>query len=367
MNNIDKQYLDLLKDILKKGKNKSDRTGTGTISVFGKQLRHDMSLGFPIITTKKVVFKTVVRELLWFLRGETNIKHLIKQNCHIWDGDAYKAYCKFASKVEEPDYNIHVDDPRKNCTRLMTMKEFITKIKSDDEFANRFGELGPIYGRQWRKWKKVDGTYTRYIDQIKNVIRDLKQNPDSRRIIVSAWNVSELENMTLPPCHNFFQFYTRELSISERLVLVSKTYNNFEPFDFFGIKRLEHSDIDKLYPVPRRSVSLMFNMRSCDVPLGLPFNISSYAILLELIAMEVNMQPDELIVNIGDAHIYKNQIDGAKEQVKRNTKQLPKLTINNEFWNHDTTLLKQINYIQADDFFLTNYQHHEKIDYPLSN
>jgi thymidylate synthase len=317
MNNIDKQYQALLQDILDNGVEKSDRTGTGTISVFGRQIRHKMSEGFPLLTTKKMAFKTMVTELLWFLRGDTNIKFLLDYNCHIWDGDAYKAY------KTKYGYN-DIDCP-------LSMGEFITKIKTDDTFAKQWGELGPVYGKQWRDYngelrtelsttKGEDGFYkyiTKHIpgiDQIQNLIDDLKTNPDSRRLMVSAWNVAALDQMVLPPCHYGFQLYTRELSIEERLDLASKTYSTFEPFDFYVG---DHNEIDELYPVPKRAISLMWNQRSVDTFLGLPFNIASYGLLLEILAKEVNMVPDELIGNLGDVHLYKNHIEQAKEQIGR--------------------------------------------------
>jgi thymidylate synthase len=208
MNNLDKQYLQLLQDILENGSEKRDRTGTGTISVFGRQIRHKMSDGFPLLTTKKMYWKGVVVELLWFLRGETNIKFLIDNNCHIWDGDAYKNYSKlFTKDFHGPRY---------------TQEQFIDLIKSNDAFATDFGDLGPIYGKQWRSWGKYHPTIHENghtlpagqtnIDQIANSINLLKTDPDSRRNRVNAWNVGELDQMVLPPCHTDFQFFTRELS-----------------------------------------------------------------------------------------------------------------------------------------------------------
>ncbi len=241
MNDLDKQYQNLLADILISGRNKKDRTGTGTRSVFGRQIRHDMRDGFPLLTTKKMAWKTMVTELLWFLMGDTNIQYLVQNGCHIWDGDAYKNY---ASKTSlDPGYQF-------------TKEEFINKIKTDDGFAKKWGELGPIYGKQWRKWnyqsKKnhyvMAGQPTHYninIDQIINLISELKSNPDSRRLMVSAWNVGELEQMVLPPCHYGFQVYTKEKE-------------------------------------GKRYISLMWNQRSVDTFLGLPFNIASYALLLEI-------------------------------------------------------------------------------------
>jgi thymidylate synthase len=294
MNNIDKQYQDLLQDILDNGINKTDRTGTGTISVFGRQIKHNMKDGFPLLTTKKMAFKTMVTELLWFLRGDTNIKYLVDNDCHIWNGDAYKNFL-----MNHPPHD-----------RLETKEEFINKIKTDDNFARKWGELGPIYGAGWRKWN-VDTSYlgngewteSKEIDQIQNLINDLKTNPDSRRLMVSAWNVGELDQMVLPPCHYGFQVYTRELSMSEKELWYKN--NNVNPNSPW-------------YPTfPTRAISLMYNARSQDVPLGTPFNIASYALLLEIIAKMVNMVPDELITNMGDCHIYSNQIDGIKEQIGR--------------------------------------------------
>jgi len=306
MNNIDKQYTALLQDILDNGTRKSDRTGTGTISVFGRQIRHKMGEGFPLLTTKKMAWKTMVTELLWFLRGDTNIKYLVDNDCHIWDGDAFK---NFLNKSEgDPDM-------------IWNQDQFIYKIKTDDEFARVWGELGPIYGKQWREWElKMEYVgYARYdknIDQIKNLIRDLKTNPDSRRLMVSAWNVGEIHEMVLPPCHYGFQVYTRELSMEEKWEQYTKSGLNIEingtPLE------LKHMGTP-FYPksLPQRAISLMWNQRSVDTFLGLPFNIASYGLLLEIIANEVNMVPDELIGNLGDTHLYLNHIEQAKEQIGR--------------------------------------------------
>jgi len=220
-NDLDIAYQDLLQDILDNGVEKKDRTGTGTLSVFGRQIRHKMSDGFPLLTTKKMAWKTMVTELLWFLRGDTNIKYLVDNNCHIWDGDAYKNYCKhFMDEYLEKN---ELGESYRNSLRPYPIEEFINKIKTDDEFANKWGELGPIYGAQWRGWGRKEGTlqdpYYTYkgIDQIANLISELKTNPDSRRLMVSAWNVGELDQMVLPPCHYGFQVYTRELSYDETL------------------------------------------------------------------------------------------------------------------------------------------------------
>jgi thymidylate synthase len=302
MNNVDKQYQDLLQDILDNGVEKKDRTGTGTISVFGRQIRHKMSEGFPLLTTKKMAWKTMVTELLWFLRGDTNIKFLVDNGCHIWDGDAYKNYCEQQSR-----------QLIKGCT----YQEFIDKIKTDDEFAKKWGELGPVYGKQWRSWENFfydcpdpdgDGFRHSEVDQITNLINDLKTNPDSRRLMVNAWNVAELDQMVLPPCHYGFQVYTRELSLEERRKLAN------HPSEFISPITVESWDRAN---IPTRAISLMWNQRSVDTFLGLPFNIASYGLLLEIIAKIVNMVPDELIGNLGDVHLYSNHIEQAKEQIGR--------------------------------------------------
>ena len=306
MNNIDKKYQQLLQDILDNGVEKKDRTGTGTLSVFGRQIRHKMREGFPLLTTKKMAWNVMVTELLWFLRGSTNIKFLLDYDCHIWDGDAYKNFEKW--------YNEHSGKEDYTGYYVPTKEEFIRLIKTDDEFAKKWGELGPIYGKQWRSWgeRKHDSISNEYfigIDQIQNLIDELKSNPDSRRLMVSAWNVGELEQMVLPPCHYGFQVYTRELSMEERWKMANLTPNMSE-FDYCN-KLCDENN------VPKRAISLMWNQRSVDTFLGLPFNIASYGLLLEIIAKEVNMVPEELIGNLGDVHLYSNHVKQAIEQIGR--------------------------------------------------
>jgi len=366
MNKLDKKYQELLQDILDNGIHKMDRTGTGTISVFGRQIRHKMSEGFPLLTTKKMYWKGIVTELLWFLRGDTNIKYLVDNDCHIWDGDAYQAYLKkrtTANKDNVREPHTLANGMTGQISRAFTKEEFINKIKTDDEFANKWGDLGPVYGKQWRNWgewstigepKKI---IKPGIDQIANLIRDLRTNPDSRRLMVSAWNVGELDQMTLPPCHYGFQVYTRELRSQERKNLYDKTdfSKDIFPTDENGWNKLFND-----YNIPTRTISLMFNMRSNDVPLGLPFNLASYGLLLQILAKEVNMVSDELIVNLGDAHIYLNQIDGVKEQLTREPYELPKLVM------VTNPKLKFDEYVY-DNFKLVNYQSHPTIKIPLSN
>ena len=392
MNTIDKKYQQLLSDIIEFGVEKNDRTGTGTISEFGHQIRHNMSEGFPLLTTKKMAWKSIVTELLWFLRGDTNIKFLLDYDCHIWDGDAYKNY---VSKIEEYTSTLNVPNNISEFQEVMdsvgnqikssvlSKEDFIKQIKTDNKFAKKWGDLGPIYGKQWRQWqgwmqyKKDDGSNgfgSLWYDQILRLVHSLKTEPDSRRLMVSAWNVAELDQMVLPPCHYGFQVYTRELSIAERLDLGYKTYKElFEPFDFY---KVDHEEIDELYPVPRRAISLMWNQRSVDTFLGLPFNIASYALLLEIIAKEVDMMPDELIGNLGDVHLYKNHIEQAKEQISREPYDLPTITITERNWyQHEKvkerlgpkTFSDKILSYRPDCFELNDYQSHPTIKAPLSN
>ena len=354
MNNIERQYQQLLGDILENGVDKKDRTGTGTLSVFGRQIRHKMSEGFPLLTTKKMAWNVMVAELLWFLRGDTNIKFLLDYDCHIWDGDAFKNFMN--TSEGDPDL-------------IWNQEQFIKKIKIDEEFAKKWGELGPIYGKQWRKWSS-DKIHKN--DQIQNLINELKTNPDSRRLMVSAWNVGELDQMVLPPCHYGFQVYTRELSEDERNEIRDMQYfrNNLH-------KALKGSDTKIDWKnIPTRAISLMWNQRSVDTFLGLPFNIASYGLLLEIIAKEVNMVPDELIGNLGDVHLYKNHIEQAKEQMYRRPYDLPKVQITERNWYQhelvkehlgEKTFSEKIMSYRPDCFELMGYQSHEKIKAPLSN
>jgi len=292
MNTVDKQYQGFLRKLILNGKEKDDRTGTGTLSYFVDTFRHDMSKGFPLLTTKKMAVKSMITELRWFLKGDTNIRYLVQNGCNIWNGDAYKQY-KRAYEWDLDDY--------------LTQEEFIQKIKDDEMFAKTWGELGPIYGKQWRNW---DGK-----DQISNLIESLKNNPNSRRHIVSAWNVEELHLMTLPPCHYGFQCYVND-----------------------------------------GKLSLMWNQRSVDVFLGLPFNIASYGLLLLLLCEETGYKPGELIGNLGDVHLYKNHLQQAHEQIKREPFKLPVVDlINVDILNGEF------------GYALLDYESHPTIKAPLSN
>ena len=360
-NKLDQQYQTLLQTILDFGCTKSDRTGTGTKSIFGYTIRHNMKDGFPLLTTKKMAWKQIVTELLWFLTGDTNIKYLVDNNCHIWDGDAYKRYSVIAGVSTQVE--------------TLTQEEFINKIKTDDEFAKQWGELGPVYGRQWRSWGgefslhiglERDGSqdkinFKQGIDQIANLIRDLKTNPDSRRLMVSAWNVGKLDKMVLPPCHYGFQVYTRELSINERvnLFMQGKKVERF-------LEKITAKDLDN-ENIPKRAISLMWNQRSVDVFLGLPFNIASYGLLLEMIAREVNMVPEHLIGHLGDTHLYSNHIEQAKEQISRESKDLLPILKMSSGHNFRAALKGNVDEIDLNDFILLGYEPHPTIKAPLSN
>jgi len=302
MSNIEKQYQGILRKLVLYGKEKGDRTGTGTLSYFGDQIRHDMSEGFPLLTTKKMAIKTMMTELKWFLKGDTNIKYLVDNGCNIWNGDAYKNYA-----------SIECNPPHDHS---LSMSEFIEKIKTDDEFAKKWGELGPIYGKQWRKWSVYNlQKLIVQVDQIKNLIEQLKTNPDSRRLMLSAWNVGEIDEVVLPPCHYGFQCYVSE-----------------------------------------GKLSLMWNQRSVDTFLGLPFNIASYATLLLLLCEETGLKPGELIANLGDVHLYKNHIQQAKEQIVREPYKLPTIELSN------------VDILKGEfDYEVKDYQSHPTIKAPLSN
>lgn len=346
MNNLDKQYQELLMTILEYGVDKKDRTGTGTKSIFGYTIRHNMKDGFPLLTTKKMAIKSLMTELKWFLKGDTNIRYLVENNCKIWNGDAYKNYKLKNLYVTDVDY--------------LPMDEFIEQIKTDDEFADMYGELGPVYGKQWKMWDKYDHELTdkegfpnvkSKVDQIRNLIEQIKDNPDSRRLMVSAWNPGDIDKMVLPPCHYGFQVYTRELNLDERIDIYNEGVNPMSrSSDYFH----EHMDV---YGIPRREISLMWNQRSVDTFLGLPFNIASYAMLLELLAKECNMIPGQLIGNLGDVHLYNDHLNQAKEQIRREPYPLPSLT-----------KLENVDVLNGEfDYTIEYYQSHPTIKAPLSN
>jgi thymidylate synthase len=352
MNKLDKQYQDLLQSILDYGVEKKDRTGTGTKSIFGYTIRHNMQDGFPVITTKKMAWKTMVTELLWFLRGDSDIRFLWENNCTIWDGDWYKKY-------------------KTTCSVPYTLEEVKQKIKNGNHsFHDSMFDMGPIYGKQWRRWENFfydnpdpdsDGFSHYEVDQITNLINDLKTNPDSRRLMVNAWNVGELDQMVLPPCHYGFQVYTRELSLEERYKIAFPIWKEkYGPL----ADTMAPTNVDNTpYNIPKRAISLMWNQRSVDTFLGLPFNIASYGLLLTILAKEVNMVPDQLIGNLGDTHLYLNHIEQAKEQIGREPFELPTL---NQFPTYEGSRPSIESYVVG-DFTLKDYQSHPSIKAPLSN
>ena len=345
-NNVDKQYLKFLKYILDNGVVKSDRTGTGTISVFDYTMKFDMSEGFPLLTSKKMYVRGIFQELIWFLKGDTNIKYLVDNDVHIWNGDAIKNYEKHNGEI--------------NWGPFITKEEaFVDMIKNDRKFAEKWGELGPVYGKQWRNWsvssEYSDGVYyskDQNIDQIANLINDLKTNPDSRRLMVSAWNVGELDQMVLPPCHYGFQCYTQVMNKEERIKYFCDSLEKHISYgEDFTMDRLDELN------VPKRKISLKWTQRSCDVPLGIPYNIASYGLLLHLLSRETNMVPNELIFSGGDCHIYLNQVDGVEEQLRNKTFSLPKLKLTN-------TSIDELKY---EDIQVVDYKSSPTVKFPLSN
>ncbi|MCM1514618.1 MAG: thymidylate synthase [Anaeroplasma bactoclasticum] len=285
-----KQYLDLCKKVLTEGHQKSDRTGTGTISYFGAQMRFDLNAGFPLLTTKRVHLKSIIYELLWFIKGDTNIKYLVDHDVRIWNEWPYEAYRKSTAFQGE------------------TLEEFVEKIRVDASFAKQYGDLGPVYGRQWRHF----GSENHYVDQLKEVIEQIRHNPNSRRLIVCAWNPLEVDQMALPPCHSLFQFYVHD-----------------------------------------GKLSCMLYQRSADLFLGVPFNIASYALLTMMVAKVCHLGLGEFVHTLGDAHIYSNHFEQIEKQLKRTPRALPKLII-----HKDTEHIEDFVY---EDFELIDYNPHKGI------
>jgi thymidylate synthase len=303
-----KQYHDLLRHIMENGENTTDRTGTGTRSVFGYQMRFKMKDGFPLLTTKKLPFRIILEELLWFVRGDTKLRSLLEKNVHIWDEWPFKWY------LQKNNLQIPVVNSEDWTSQ---MKEFTEKILADDEFNSKWGDLGPVYGFQWRSWPAPNGES---VDQLAQVIETLKKSPDSRRIIVSAWNPAQIDEMAkagLPPCHCMFQF---------------KVYNG--------------------------KLSLQLYQRSCDTFLGVPFNIASYALLLLMVAQATGLEADEFIWTGGDVHIYSNHFDQVREQLGRDFRPLPTLKINQE--------VKSLFDFKTEDFELVGYDPHPAIKAPIA-
>lgn len=312
-----KQYLELAQKILDEGIEKSDRTGTGTKSIFGYQMRFDLQQGFPLLTTKKTAFGLIKSELLWFLKGDTNIRYLLENNNHIWDEWAFERYIQ-SEDYQGPDMTDFgrraLEDEAFNNRYQEQLALFRDKILTDDFFSQQHGDLGNIYGSQWRNWKTSQGET---IDQIKDVINMIKTTPDSRRLIVSAWNPEDIPNMALPPCHTLFQFFVADGKLSCQLY-----------------------------------------QRSADVFLGVPFNIASYALLTHLIANETGLEVGEFVHTFGDAHLYLNHLDQIKEQLSREPYALPKLVLKDPE--------KSIFDMEKEDIILKGYQSHPRIKAPIA-
>lgn len=321
INCADITYLNLAKKILAETTNiKGDRTGTGTFSIFGEMIKFDLKKGFPLLTSKKMHYKGIFHELLWFLKGDTNIKYLLENKVNIWTDNAYDFYLKKCKLWETPLSKEHFIDAVKK-----------TSTKSSIPYYT-YGDLGDVYGKQWRDWGGID--------QISELIFNLKTNPDSRRLIVSAWNVGKLENMALPPCHMFFQLYSKELSFEERYTLANKMSDNgYKTFEDVYILQEDFVKNTSLAMdnnlIPKRKLSLMWTQRSCDYFLGAPYNINSYALLLHMIAQVTNHTVDILIGSLGDVHIYSNHIDAINKQLSNtdNLYPLPTIKLNTEIKN----------------------------------
>ena len=357
MNKVEQQYLDLIKDILENGNDKDDRTGTGTMSLFGRELRHDFKDGFPLFTTRQISLKTAFTELKWFLLGRTDLKWLLENNCKIWVGDFYKDY------------------KGKCIGDVLSKEEFCERILNDNYFSSIFGNANGLYGDQWRKFndRVCDERDDFPVDQISNLIDVILSNPDSRRLMVTAWNPTLVPYTLLPPCHYGFQIYTRKLKYQERFDLLPQ--NHKDEFLMYklthkltnqGVKNINENDTLDFYinmvnlSIPQRAMSLKWNQRSGDTLLGIPTNIISYSMLLMMLCKKTNMIPQEVIGSFGYIHIYKDQISMAKEILTRQPYQLPTLTLSDR-------QVDDISEYDWKDFSLSNYQHHPKMFIPLSN
>ncbi|MFD2045816.1 thymidylate synthase [Ornithinibacillus salinisoli] len=317
MHKGEQAYLDLCRSILDNGTKKEDRTGTGTYSIFAHQMRFDLQEGFPLLTTKKVPFRLVASELLWFIKGDTNIRYLLANNNNIWNEWAFKKWIE-SSEYNGPDMtdfgNRSLKDPEFKKVYDVQMEAFKQKVLQDNTFAEKYGELGSVYGKQWRDWKT---TQNETIDQLKDVIHSIRTNPDSRRHIVSAWNPEDIPNMALPPCHTLFQFYVADGKLSCQLY-----------------------------------------QRSADVFLGVPFNIASYALLTHLIAHECNLDVGEFVHTFGDTHIYANHVEQVKTQLQRDVREMPVLKFNKD--------KESIFDFELSDFELIGYDPHPTIKAPIA-
>lgn len=351
-NNVDKDYIDLGRKILKDGVKKVSRAGT-TYSLFGQQLRFNLKKGLPMLTTKKMFSKGVIHELLWFLKGDTNIKYLVDNGVNIWNDDAYRYYIELTKYWRGPSGLEDVYD-KETFLKMVKLGSFSEKILNMDKSRYYYGDLGPVYGAQWTNWNGE-------INQIQDVIHKLQTNPDDRRIMLSAWNPSDIPSMALPPCHYCCQFYTKEMTLQERIKWAEDKNLFLEAKNIIegNTSEYTHGYLDD-YGIPTRKLSCMWMQRSVDTMLGLPFNILSYSILTHMIAQCVNMDVDELIFNGGDVHIYENQIAGFEEQLNRNPHKyaLPDLVLNPN--------IKNIQDFKYEDIKIVGYRSYPAIKFPLS-
>jgi len=375
MNKVDTEYFRIVNDILTNGRLKKNRTGVDTIGIFGAQAKYNVDLNaFPLLTTKKVHWPAIVHELLWFISGSTNIKYLVDNNVRIWNEWAYKKYSDWwenRAKFYTSPENMERDIPAVQENKL-TQEEFVEKIKFDESFANRWGELGEgTYGGMWRSFpfytmdnefvgsSTVTGQGSEswvfgQVDQLQKVIDKLKTNPDDRRMIVSAWHPYWVDHCALPPCHCLFHFHTEELSLEERIDILQKQVGpvNLPKFEMWIIQKLNEENI------PHRRLNCLLYQRSVDTALGKPFNIASYALLTAMIAQTVNMVPGMFTHSMGDTHIYVNHIDGLKLQLTREPKKLPRVWLNPE--------VKSLFDFKYDDIKLLDYEFHPTIKFDVA-
>ena len=368
MNKVDTEYFRIVNDILTNGKLKKNRTGVDTIGIFGAQAKYNVDLNaFPLLTTKKVHWPAIVHELLWFISGDTNIKYLVDNNVRIWNEWAYVKYQKYCKTLNEPDYDVHIEDLEKNCVREMTQDEFVNEIKTNDAFAAKWGELGEgTYGGMWRNFpfytqdnefvgsstvKGVSAEYWTFgqVDQLQKVINNLKTNPDDRRMIVSAWHPYWVDQCALPPCHCLFQFHTEELTQDERFDLYRESGGNK---GWVSVPEMNEKVLNDAN-IPTSRLNCLLYQRSNDFFLGVPFNIASYSLLTAMIAHVTNMVSGTFTHSHGDAHLYINHLDQIKLQMSREPKSLPSLWLNPE--------VKSLFDFKYDDIKLLNYDPHPTI------
>jgi len=367
MNDYEEKYLDLLRGILEEGVYSKNRTGINTYKYWGAQMHINLQEGFPLLTTKKMHWKSVVHELLWMIKGDTNIQYLLKNGVTFWTEWPYQTYLNHCKTLTEPDYDVHTEDLEKNCVREMTQKEFEQEIINDDEFAKKWGSIGQYgYGGMWRNFPHrispigqnngdhmiVKGWSVETVDQLTNAINDLKNNPDSRRIIITAWHPyhsNNREDALLPACHNYIQFGTEQLTLQERVEILQARVGpvNLPKSETWVIQKLNEENI----PVFR--LNCYFNMRSSDTFLGLPFNCAFYALFTHLIANQLNMIPNQLVYSAADVHLYENHLEQVKLQLTRDIKELPRLNIK--------TPGKSIFDIKFEDIEIIDYNPHPAI------